>query len=739
MLASAPEYTAKRRTFFTFAFGAYSTVEALGETEAYICIARRDPETRDFNEEFFQFPQELDKLLEHIERFCLSHDLWYSTQLFSTKRRKKEYALLCPTAWSDLDACPPSKLLVQPSITIESSPTRYQALWRFAEPLAPIDAEQISKRIAYAHADDGADRTGWDLTQILRIPFTHNFKYGGLGTAPLVLIREATGTEYSPDDFAVYPALKIDQDTNLDLPENIPTSQEVLMKYKHDIHPLAFILFSQEPKQGEYKEGWSGAMWNLINLLFESDLSHEEVYAVCLDAACNKYERDHRSNKHVLLWKEVCRAYAVNQERQETLAPTQLYNNLQLLSAEERLALTQRLNNSPTFVEKYVEWAKTLGDAAWQYHQAGAFVALCSVLAGNVRLPTSFGTIMPNLWFMILADTTLTRKTTSMDIAMDLINEVNDQAVVATDGSIEGLFGSLAMRPGVPSIFLRDEFSGLLEGMVKKEYMAGMAELLTKLYDGKYQKRILRKETIEVKEPVLVLFTGGIKNRIFELLTFDQVTSGFLPRFIFITAEADITKIKPVGPPTITSTSKRSELIFELKDLFDHYNKIEIENGVITKHRFNCELTPDAWAKYNHYETTMLKAAQDSQHAPLLMPTFDRMSKSGLKVAMLIAATRQRANPVVITVDDLIHAFYYVEQWLGYSIEVIQNIGKTSYEKTLDRIVETVRREPGILRGTIMKMFSLNSRQSDEMLMTLDQRGLIRLVKSGKSHRLEMP
>lgn len=736
LLATDPYYEGLRRVFFNFIYGGDAAVEYLANDDAYICVARRPAESKDFEEEFFQYPQELDRLLDHVERFCLNHDMWYSTQLFSRKRRKKEYALACPSAWSDLDGCAPNKLQVEPSITVESSPGRHQAIWRFKEPLPPLDAEQISKRIAYYHKEDGADVSGWDLTQILRIPYTHNFKYGGIGIAPLVSVAKTNGEDYDPGDFDCYPPLKEDlaSELPLPLPEVVPSQAEVMFSRRHDLHPLAYTLINSEPQ-----EDWSGTMWKLINLLFECDLTHEEVFGICLDAKCNKYERDSRSNKYALLWKEVCRAYTNNQERLESKLPTRSHHSLQLVTDDERAELNERLSKEPTFIENYIEWASGLGDAAPQYHQAGAFVALSAVIAGSVRLPTSFGTIMPNLWFMLLGNTTLTRKTTAMDVAIDLINEINDQAVVATDGSIEGLFSSMALRPGVPSIFLRDEFSGLLEGMIKKDYMAGMAEMLTKLYDGKYQKRVLRKETIEVREPVLVLFTGGIKNRIYELLTYDQVTSGFLPRFIFITAEADLTKIKPVGPPTITGTSKKSALMFQMKDLFDHYNKIEVTQGTVIKHRFNAELTPDAWARYNRLETSMLAHAMDSQHHQLLTPTFDRMAKSGLKAALLIAASRQKVKPVVIEEYDLIHAFSYVENWLGYSLEVVQNIGKTSYEKTLDNIVEAVRREPGILRGTIMKMFQLNSRTADDMLTTLDERGLLRGIKSGKSIRLEIP
>jgi len=199
---------------------------------------------------------------------------------------------------------------------------------------------------------------------------------------------------------------------------------------------------------------------------------------------------------------------------------------------------------------------------------------LACLLAGSLRLPTSYGTVVPNLWFMILADTTLTRKTTAMDIAVDLIVEIDPDAILATDGSIEGLFQSLSTRPSRSSLFLRDEFSGLLEAMVKKDYYAGMAETLTKLYDGKFQKRVLRREVIEVRDPILNLFAGGIRTKIYELLRYEHVSSGFIPRFMFVAADSDITRLRPLGPPTERNVEARAAIITRLKDLVDHYDQL---------------------------------------------------------------------------------------------------------------------------------------------------------------------
>jgi hypothetical protein len=712
----------KKLTFFKIVFG---------QAEGFVCAVKREPGTRTFEEYFFQYPQEAPQLVEFCNQYSFTHDVYYCPQVFDRRKRQKEHVLTCPSAWSDLDTCPPGELLVEPSITIQSSPGRYQALWIFQEPIDPSDAEDISRRIAYYHSDEGADRSGWDLTQLLRVPFTQNHKYVHAGT-PTVTILKTGKIDYKKTDFDKYPQASGYEFTDVPFPDEVPNAADVIENHRESFKPQIWMLLNETPE-----EDWSRALWQLEMLLAEAGLSREEIFAIAAAAKCNKYARDGRSNK--LLWKDVCKAYAVNQSHAVELA-TGPVNDVDflipLLTDEEREAMAAK----KTIVEDYVEWAKTLGDAAWQYHQAGAFVILSSMLAGTVRLPTSYGIVVPNLWFMILADTTLTRKTTAMDIAMDLVVEVDSDCMLATDGSLEGLMTSLSMRPGRPSVFLRDEFSGLLEAMTKKDYYAGMAEALTKLYDGKYQKRVLRKETLEVKEPVLVMFAGGIRTRILELLTVEHVASGFMPRFVFIAAESDLNRLKPLGPPTDQSVGQRQQIIDEFRRLHNFYNKdqlVQIDGKTLSMpKKWDARLTPEAWMRYNELETKMLDSGLKSLHADLMTPTFDRLSKSGLKCATLLAAARNKGQEVIVELEDILHAFYYIEQWRTYTVMVMQNVGKSSNERQLERIYQAIKSHPNILRSAVMQKYHLTAREADASLSTLEQRGLIIRQRSGKSERL---
>lgn len=97
-------------------------------------------------------------------------NLYFCPHGFSRRRRVKEYSVLPKLLWSDMDETDPSAVKYPPTIAIESSPGRYVGLWILDRPCT----EELNRRMSYAV---GADKSGWDLSQVLRIPGTTNYKY----------------------------------------------------------------------------------------------------------------------------------------------------------------------------------------------------------------------------------------------------------------------------------------------------------------------------------------------------------------------------------------------------------------------------------------------------------------------------------------------------------------------------------------------------------------------------------
>jgi hypothetical protein len=681
-------------------------------------------------ERFFLWPRQEGDVIQYILSHQGAHNMYFCPQLLDRPTRKKEKVRYCPSAWADLDACNPDKLIVEPTIVIESSRNRYQALWSFDNPVPPDDGESVSRRIAYYHAHHGADQSGWDLTQLLRVPGTLNYKYD---PPQEVRLLDANRKRYRPSEFSEYPEVYNTGLLTLPMPEQgaLPTLDplDLIQRYRRSLNPKAFMMFDTEPAPGK----WSEALWQMMLLLFEAGMDREEVFHVASGAKCNKYDRDGKPPEY--LWRDVCRAYLRHKENTDVIVTPSEQPDL---LSEDEIAWAKEQD---TFVERYTRWASGLGDAATQYHPAGAFVILSSLLGGRVRLPTSFGVVGLNLWFMILADTTLTRKSTAMDIAIDLLALVDEDAILATDGSIEGLMTGLQGRANRPSVFLRDEFSGLIEQMTKKDYYAGMMETLTKLYDGKMQKRLLRKEIITINNPVLILFAGGIKNKVQQLLTLEHIGSGFIPRFIFITAESSTARMQPLGPPTERDYSGRDELETEMRELYEHYVQIaDFESKgsqgfkIPIARQWDAELTPEAWARYNKFEQDMMQAGVDSGRPELMTPVYDRLSKSTLKAATLLAASRQRNENVTVEESDIVLAINYCRAWRDYGNDVVNGVGKNAGERELEKVLNAIVRNPGITRSRLMQNYHLTARSADAILTTLEQREAVTASRQGRGY-----
>lgn len=716
-----------RQEFFDWIFG---------EAEGYICIATAKPvdPRRTFSQHFFHWPTQKDDMLQFIDVGALSKNVWFCVNLLDSNVRKKETCLPLDIVWADLDTCKPEEVVPYPSLVLKSSTDRYQAIWKVDQTLPPDVAEDYSKRIAYKYSTQGADPSGWDLTQLLRVPFTKNYKYE---LRPTVLPMPDIKTE--PYDLSLFEQMEIPPLTPAELelsegmPEDIPDADKIVYKYQSYIDRGFLELYTAEPQPDE---DWSARMWKLLNLAFEAGMDSAEVFAIGFNAACNKYRRDNRPMRY--LWREVVKARDIQRKITAVTGSWEPLLIPELVQPEEY--------EEDTFIDQYFEWASQATDAIEIYHELSAAMLMSSALAGHLRLDVSYGSMIPNLWGLVLGDSTLSRKTTAMSMAMSILREVDDEAVLATDGSAEGLLSGLSTRPGRVSVFYKDEVSGFFDSINRKDYLAGMPETLTQLYDvPEVYHRVLRKETITITKPVFIFFGGGIREQVYSLLSDQYILSGFLPRFLIVSGNADLSKIRPTGPPNMEGVDKRQKIVNTLMDAKELYN-IENEGfmrigsqsiplkSLTDVPQTQAVMTPQAWELYGRYELTMLEAATHSYYAMLALPTFERLSRSLLKLATLLAAVRQepRDGAIDVEVRDVIQAARFVQKWGQFSVDLIMNAGKSDMMRQLEKIRRTIEGKPGIAKSELLRATHMSSRHMNDIISTLLDRGEIQRKTKGR-------
>lgn len=162
----------------------------------------------------FQWPDDRVR----IEEWLAGHDdddVYFTPSLFEIERRGEDYAVVERALWADLDEVDPNAIDYRPTIAWESSPGRYQAVWLMHKPRTGLSwPGDINHRLTRYL---GADPSGWDTTQLLRVPGRKNWKFvydGGAGVQGQLLWDN--GPRYTVDEFDDLPVIPADE-TDVDL------------------------------------------------------------------------------------------------------------------------------------------------------------------------------------------------------------------------------------------------------------------------------------------------------------------------------------------------------------------------------------------------------------------------------------------------------------------------------------------------------------------------------------------
>src|SRR5690606_27899998 len=194
----------------------------------------------------------------------------------------------------------------------KSSEHRYQALWELEEPLMANQLEEINRRLTYTLQ---ADKSGWDLTQVLRIPGTMNYKYQPPERG--VLLWD-DGPVYKLDD--LLPYLTEEEANLISESQRLTTFIHLLKKYKDKIPPKIYQLLQYPPKEVNKKVGKrSDILWRIEHELIKAQVPLDDIVELIRLSAWNKYRG--RRDEQKRIYTEVAKVYSEvtgGQEQEQT-------------------------------------------------------------------------------------------------------------------------------------------------------------------------------------------------------------------------------------------------------------------------------------------------------------------------------------------------------------------------------------------------------------------------------------
>jgi hypothetical protein len=238
-----------------------------------------------FYQQFYDWPNEKDKLLEHLHNYK-DREIYISPSLFSKRVINPDTFKGTNVLWTEFDGTlpPQDKILVPPSIRIQSSFHGHEHwYWRLNEFVTDHNRIiDLTKRLAYFLE---ADLSVWDYACVLRPPGTRNQK-----RSMPVKTLECNDTIYELEAFGGFPLAPNRIDISINK-TTLPQLQELIAKYpwKGD----AYELITKKVEHPHRSE----ALARLAFECAEMGMANAEIFVILKDAANRWGKFNNRTDK----------------------------------------------------------------------------------------------------------------------------------------------------------------------------------------------------------------------------------------------------------------------------------------------------------------------------------------------------------------------------------------------------------------------------------------------------------
>lgn len=263
----------------------------------YVFISTRDPKSKKWRDHAIQYRgrtglrKELTKLFKQYNPE--KYDLYWCPLPYKQPKRGKKGVPRTKFLWQDLDEADPKDFdkALFPTIYWESSPGRYHGLWQLEDYGDITEVEKLNRDLAH---QIGADKSGWDLGQVLRIPGTRNHKYDH---KPLVKLKHNHGEIYDYSRIrSIVKEVKNLESLHIESRLEEKDPQEVLNEHASKLpRDLLTTLMQREVPVGKR----SDMLWNLEHRLYEHGLTPDEIFTLIKYSAWNKYKGRHDEDERL--------------------------------------------------------------------------------------------------------------------------------------------------------------------------------------------------------------------------------------------------------------------------------------------------------------------------------------------------------------------------------------------------------------------------------------------------------
>lgn len=269
-----------------------------GTQSGYVFVPRRKKtaeDTRWDEGRAFRYPDDWKAIETRVTKSSKEGwDVYWCPLVFDKPKRIKENVKAQQSIlWADLDEVNPTELGgLRPSIAWASSDDRYQSLWVLDSRADIGKIEEVNKELTY-HI--GADKGGWDVTQVLRVPGSSNYKYDPPQKGRLLWVEKRY--------FVLDKIKDIVHDDTPDTKDTGDTIDDLLEGW--DVPKRIVDLIKIDEDKVEVGKR-SDKLWEIETSLLESGIPILTVVDIISKCAWNKFKD--RRNEMEQIYNEVLKA-----------------------------------------------------------------------------------------------------------------------------------------------------------------------------------------------------------------------------------------------------------------------------------------------------------------------------------------------------------------------------------------------------------------------------------------------
>lgn len=374
----------------------------------------------------------------------------------------------------------------------------------------------------------------------------------------------------------------------------------------------------------------------------------------------------------------------------------------------------------------YVDHARSVTDAPAIFHVGAGLVALAGAVGSAVSWRGGGNReSWPNLFVLVLAPSGIYRKSTSVDLGVDLLQRACPGVVLDREFSPERFVRNLAAHP--TSVLKESEFSSLLERM-KSSYMQGMKQRLTDLYDcqAEYTRTIQGPsggagEKITIARPALSILAASTLDWLVESLTETDMRSGFMPRFLFFAASQKEPE-PPGGYWAEADRATEARLVGSLATL----SRLEGSRVSFAP----CHRRVVGWVAEH------VSVAETEDVPEELMGLYSRLGHHLAKLCVLLQISDDGpSGQYEVRLETAERAITLLEWVLAGTERVFEErIVFSKFERLVQRIL-ALTGEQGADKRDVLRRLKIPVRELDAALQTLAERGEVEVTQAATGGR----